>query len=136
MTKKIILLLLIAMNLSCKSSKDTNIVDECDQIDIICTEQFVTISVQVFDENDNAILLDDFKVIRKDTGEDITNKNGHQQIQYPILNDSYQKELANKELTITFKGYLDNLEVINHDYVVSADCCHIHLVSGNTKINL
>lgn len=136
MTKKIFLLWLLAINISCNSSKNTVQENNCDQTDIMCTEQFISVTVQIFDINNIAIELDNFKIIRKDTGEDISNKNALDQNYYSIIDDSYQSKLANKELTLTFKGYLDNVEVITEEYVVSADCCHIYLVSGKTKITL
>jgi len=36
--------------------------------------------------------------------------------------------------TLVFKGYINEEEVASAEYVVTADCCHISLVSGNTDI--
>ena len=45
-------------------------------------------------------------------------------------------EPTQQDCTITFKGYISNEEVINEEFVVGADCCHVSLISGNTEIIL
>lgn len=131
MFKKIYFFLYLLLTLSCSSSEN-----ECNLIDVVCTEEFRYITVEIVDSKNEPIVLDSYKIIRNDTDEDITHKEDMFQNSYPIINDSYQNEIANKKLSLTFTGVLNNQEVINEIYIVSADCCHIDLISGKTKIIL
>ena len=136
MFKKIIFLLTIIISIACSESKMDNNKSDCDLIDIVCTEEFRTITLEIVDIHNTPVILDNFKITREDTGEEIElNKNSFQNF-YPIINDSYQNEIAHKEMNLNFTGYINNTEVVSTVYVVSADCCHIYLVSGETKIIL
>ena len=39
-----------------------------------------------------------------------------------------------KPTKLRFQGYVDNREVIKADYMVSFNCCHIGLVSGEREL--
>ena len=136
MLKKLFFLLYVPIIVACTETNHNNQENDCNHIDIACTEQFVMISLSVTDANNTPIRLDDYKVHRTDTGKEISSPNYGMDNYYPIIDDSFQSELANKELTLTFTGFIDNQQVINETYVVSADCCHIYLVSGKTTIIL
>ena len=42
--------------------------------------------------------------------------------------------LRNSNVEIEFQGYIENSLVIKKQLVVTADCCHVSLVSGETKV--
>ena len=136
MFKKIFLLFTTLLATSCSDNKMDNDKSDCNLIDIVCTEEFRSITLEIVDINDNPVILDSFKTTREDTGEEIeSNENLHQNF-YPIINDNYQNEIAQKEINLKFTGFINNIEVLSTNYVVSADCCHIELISGKTKIVL
>ena len=120
--------------------------DELTQIDCsltICTEVFVTITVSVKNASGEAIRFDSYEVIDVDSGKNLTDNFNEEENQYlkeqglyPILSDTYRVKYQNSTATVTFKGYNSNEEVINEEFVVSADCCHVSLISGNTEIIL
>lgn len=101
--------------------------------EVICTEEYRYISIDV-----KGGILDDFYTIRKYTGDTIRyekdNLNGN--YTYIILSDNYQNKIKNKEEIFIFKGYITDSLVVNEQYIVKADECHINYVSGKKEINL
>lgn len=100
----------------------------------ICTEEFRMISVTVIGAE-----LDEYYTLRNKNGDTIRleyfQKFGNT-ISYPVLDDSFQSSIANKNEEFTFVGIIDDKEVINEPYVIGADECHIDKVSGTNEINL
>jgi len=100
---------------------------------IACTEEFRTITVTI-----TGGTLDDFYTIRKSTEETIrySKEDGLTENYYPILDDSYQSKFVNSRETFTFIGVINEVVVVEENYVIAADFCHINLVSGKTEIDL
>lgn len=136
MLKKIILLFTTILTTACSDSKTEDINSDCNLIDIVCTEEFRTITLEIVDSQDTPVILDNFKITREDTGEIIELDQNHSQNFYPIINDNYQNKIVHKEIILKFSGSINNIEVVSTSFVVSADCCHIDLDSGPTKIVL
>ena len=134
------LLLLLASCIiltSCLGDDDNQ--SECQAV--ACTEDFITISVIIKDENDNPVALDAFEVIVIENSQDITIsssefsfENAQQLGIYPLVNDSSLD--VNQVREIQFKGFIDNQEVIQSTYTVETDCCHIGLNIGNIELFL
>jgi len=117
--------------------------DKSDCSDVACTEEFKTIAVSFKDSNGNPIALSRFKVIILDSGTDITKSVNDTEFElmkqrgvYPLFGDENRGEYENKELEINFKGFIDNQEIVNSNYIVGADCCHVNLIEGNTDIRI
>ena len=94
-----------------------------------CTEVFKTIMVTIKDSENNPVVLDSFKVTNLENGNDLTRELNNTEFEtmgeigvYPLFGDEYARDFSNKEVDINFKGYSDNLEIINSDYKVGADC--------------
>ncbi|MCX7547620.1 hypothetical protein OS188_06595 [Xanthomarina sp. F1114] len=124
--------------ISCKSDDD-NPADECEEA--ICTHNIVSIDVRIKDQNQEPVALDSFEVTNIENGEDLTMQIHpdafvyHQESgQYPMISDG-QVQL-NQVIDIQFKGFINDIEVISSDYKVTADCCHVALVSGDTNLVL
>lgn len=137
MQNKIILILLSCfLFVNC----DCNCNSECEGI--ACTEEFVTIVVTITDQDQNPVILDDYKVFNLDSNKDISSDlNDYYQFYpydgvYPIFDDRYQQEYQNQEIELQFIGYIDGQEVINEHYLVGADCCHVYSTSGNYEITI
>lgn len=134
--KKLWLLFAFLSILSCNSDDD-NSNSDCSNIG--CTEQFVTIIVSIQDQNQTPIILDSFQVINLGTGEDITPMLSPSELemiqetgQYPIANDNSFG--INQEVTLQLRGLINDEEVVNSNYVVQTDCCHIGLQSGENPL--
>lgn len=97
-----------------------------------CTEEFVTVGVTVTGKT-----LTNFYTIRKSTKDTITlspldNNSNY----YPILDDNYTSKLKDKREYFYFIGEINNEQVINETYLISANDCHIFKVSGKETIKL
>ena len=140
MFAKITLVFLSIFLVACNNNDDA---EQQDCSETICTLNFVTITVSVKDASGEAIALDTYEVIDNDTGEDLAADLNGEEYQYlkeqgfyPIISDANRVQYQNTTATLTFKGYVANEEVINEDYEVGADCCHVSLITGNTEIVL
>ena len=55
---------------------------------------------------------------------------------YPLISDAHRIQYQNKTTTLTFKGYINDELVVNQEFKVGADCCHVSLITGNREIVL
>ncbi len=101
--------------------------------EVICTMEYRYILIDV-----KGGILDDFYTIRKYTGDTIRNEKDNiiGNNSYIILSDNYQNKIKNKEEIFIFKGYITDSLVVNEQFIIKADECHIDYVSGNKEINL
>lgn len=134
--KQCILLTLFLLGISCNNDKT-----DCDGV--VCTEEFRTIIVSIKDPMGNPVALDKFEVFDLDSGEDITreiNANEFELMQqlgtYPIFGDEYSATYKNSSVIINFKGFVANEEIVNVNFKVGADCCHVYLIEGITEIQI
>ena len=101
--------------------------------EVICTMEYRYISIDV-----KGGILDDFYTIRKYTGDTIRYEKDNiiGNNSYIILSDNYQNKIKNKEEIFIFKGYITDSLVVNEQFIIKADECHINYVSGKKEINL
>ncbi len=106
----------------------------------MCTEEFRSIVVSVkHASNNSAYILTDYEVIRLSDNMDITitdNTVPDNLGYYQITNDSKLELFKFKNTEVEFKGYLNDVLVIQKRLTITADCCHISLVSGETQFLL
>jgi len=141
MFAKITVAFLSIFLVACNDKDDT--IEQQDCSSTICTHNFVIINISIKDVSGEPIALDSYEVIDTETGENLAaNFNGEEyqyskeQGVYPILSDGNRVQYQNSTATLTFRGYIDNEEVIDETYEVGADCCHVSLITGNTAIVL
>jgi hypothetical protein len=97
--------------------------------------EFRSMNVQIKDNAGNPVKFDEVFTLRVNTGERIrydinTNPDGS----YTVLDDSYQKKLAQSTAEFRFVAIKAGKELVNELYVISADCCHISKVSGKEEV--
>lgn len=124
-------------------SKDNKKSKENCGVNTVCTQNYVTIGVTIEDTSSVKIVLDSYKVIDITTKEDLTIPYSREEFEnyrdtgyYPIFSDAYRVQYQNSKVTISFIGYISDNEVVTEEFIVGADCCHVSLFSGNTKIVL
>lgn len=109
-------------------------------IQLACSKEFRMLSVQVVDRQGAATELDSFVVVSKrDSKIIITNKPDRMwdtgsTNRYLLFSDSEKSETSRCGNQFEFRGYVKNKLVASNDYTIAHDCCHINLVSGDTKI--
>lgn len=134
---------IISMGLSCsKSGTETgkDVEADCPE-DVMCTEEFRSIMVEVKNKKGESYELDSYQTIKlpegeklildSDIGQDsVFRANG----QYPVLTDGERKLVRQKGTEIQFTGSRNGKEVVKQTFIIGHDCCHIILMSGDTKI--
>ena len=99
---------------------------------VICTMEFAMVTVAVKDQNGNTVPLDS-TITRNKSGLMVSNSNQSSPAgdgRYVVADDSYQKALALRSEEVIFTGYKSGQKVIEQNFIISADCCHISKVSG------
>ena len=99
----------------------------------VCTTEFESVGVQVLGDS-----LTSFYTIRLTNSDTIRLSTGieAQTHWYLILDDSYRQRLANSQESFRFVGKRGQRIIIQEDYVIAADECHIKKVSGKSEIQL
>ena len=130
-------LFLWAIQTSCNSDDDSNI--DCSSVP--CTNNIVTIVVLIVDSNQNPVALESFEVIDMEDGSVITMSLSESELEmarqygrYPLITDGDIGR--NQEVQLRFKGFINNQEVVNSNYFVASDCCHVGLISGDLQLAL
>lgn len=98
--------------------------------------------MQVINRSHAGVELDSFKVIRVSDQKIILDNSKWQPSPgvsympgaYLVYSDAYRDETSVCGEDFVFKGYLDNQAVANGVFKIAHDCCHINLISGDTKI--
>lgn len=109
-----------------------SVLSACNE-ELACTMEFRTVTVEI-----NGPALSSYYTLNRGTGDTI--RIGQENIAgtgvYPILDDSYQTTLAGRSEQFRFEGWINDSLVVQADYVIAADHCHIDYVSGPLQINL
>jgi hypothetical protein len=102
----------------------------------ICTTEFRGIGIMIKHSADSsAVLLTDYKVHRVSDNMDITKSNysyNDKSGYYPLVTDSDLTMLKNQNVEIEFQGFINGTLVITQRFVVTADCCHVSPLSGES----
>jgi hypothetical protein len=111
-----------------------------DCVTAICTMEYRSITVTIKHKTDSTLYhLTDYKVIRISDNLDVTPK--HDNLSdysgyYSVANDSKMDLYKFNNVEVEFTGYVNNSIIIQRRFIVTADCCHISLVQGDTKFYL
>ncbi|WP_037315100.1 hypothetical protein [Salegentibacter sp. Hel_I_6] len=55
---------------------------------------------------------------------------------YAIFNDNFSQDYRNQEISLLFQGFKEEDLLVEEDYEVGADCCHVYHISGDLEIIL
>jgi hypothetical protein len=130
--KAILICLVVSLSLSCKKEEDC--------ADIYCTLQFIVYTVEVKDVNNKPVALDRYSVTNLNTGSELTSNQYLTEYEdkdlgeYPLAADGLAE--FNEIINLQFKGFIDSVEVVNAQYSITQDCCHIKLLSGNLQLKV
>lgn len=121
----------VLMSSSCRKLTDKPAGD-CEGV--MCTMMFASVSTSVVDASGAPVQLDKVYTVRVSTGEQITPEQHMSPGSYIVLDDSYQKRMVNSTEQFTFTGFKNGKKVVEEQFVIGADCCHVHKVSGSDRI--
>ncbi len=133
----LIFLSFISMAATCQDKKSkTQKENPCDP-NIMCTQVFVTVDLQLEGKDGQPVMLDSFYSLingEKISPEqdDYQSKNGF----YPVATDNEMPKLDFEGTEVEFIGEKNGKKVISHKMIIGKDCCHIEKVSGEEKVIL
>jgi len=125
------LLLALVLTVSCNDD-DNNEPDAC-SIELICTEEYRSILISIQDSEGNPFVLDEYRVTntRSMTFVSFTFPNDLiTEGSYVIAEDQHFDEVRKSGTNFLFEGFLDDQKVIEENYSIGHDCCHVIKVSG------
>lgn len=122
-------LLLAAAMVSCNDDQDC-------KGNLVCTEEFRTVLIDVVDGNGAPVTLDSYTVTNLDTDQAIMLDPIIWIDTYPIADDSMLNEIPKEGQRIELVGVIDGQEVIREIFLVGHDCCHVILLEGESTIEL
>jgi hypothetical protein len=105
--------------------------------DIACTMMFAMVTVEVKDQQGNKVILDEYYTIREKTNDKLTLQSHMPDSgTYTVLDDNFVATLKNASEQFRFVGKKNGVEVVNEQYTISADCCHINKVNGKSTVTI
>ena len=125
-------ILLAVLILSCERDNKS----DCNNV--FCTQEFRSVGVLIKHASDSsAVILTNYKVIQVSDNKDVSHGNSTIPANYgyyPLVDDTDKEMLRNTDVEIEFHGYIDNTILVNLRFIVTANCCHVSLVSGETVV--
>jgi hypothetical protein len=115
---------------SCNKEKQTG--NNCEQV--MCTMMFAMVTAEVKDANNTSVTADNVFTIKDGNTDTLRFEQQMFNGQYVVIDDSYAKELQNKQAVFHFIGIKNGKMLFNEPYTISADCCHIKMESGKSEI--
>lgn len=130
--KKIGIALLMGVMLSIWACDDQEAPLEC-PTDLACTEVFVTLVYEPKDQNNDPIMLDNYYSHNLDHGiiynfADVNTPRTDGV--YEIITDAQKDDLQAKGTLIRFFGERDGEVVLQQDFLIGHDCCHVIVLEG------
>jgi hypothetical protein len=107
----------------------------------ICTEEFRMISVEITDTVNEPIEIDNYYLIKVESGDTVFTKDN------PAVGNDISGELiifTDNQMAYTdeegkefrLNCYKDQTNIVQENYQIRHDGCHVELVSGKTRIRL
>ncbi len=130
--KKTGLVVLLGMILTIQGCSEDSQPLEC-KADIGCTEVFVTFTYGPTDNQGSAVILDSYYSQNLDNGQTYTFVEEDNQLTeglYTVITDAQMDQLSSTGTSIRFVGLKNNAIVLEQDFVIGHDCCHIVPIQG------
>ncbi|MEL7147895.1 MAG: hypothetical protein AAFO69_16095 [Bacteroidota bacterium] len=108
--------------------------DNCN--DTACTEEFRSVTVSIVDQEDDPVMLDRTESTLDDgTVLDVDSSliPGFEDT-YVIADDSHFDILSEGNNIVIFKGWVGQNQVVEQQFIISKDCCHIDKQDGPEEI--
>lgn len=129
--------LLFSTLLSCSEDKEIG-ADGCSP-DVICTEIYKSIAIELKYPDGSPYSLDEYYTIKKSTGERIDLDRGDLTLQqkygkYPVLDDGHLDQTTRGGQDFVFTGKKNDKIVVEQTFTIGHDCCHVVLRKGETEV--
>ena len=113
-------------------------VEQPDCSAVACTKEYRSISLTINDKDGNPVVLDDYYTFIDSRNRfkieqgDLSIPNGI----YPVVSDGEMDQLSFEGTILIFVGVNDGQNIVEQQFLVGKDCCHIELISGETTFQL
>jgi len=123
--------LLLILTACSNSDEDIDNTTECPD-DVVCTEILISLTFSPKTGNGVPIFLDSYYSQNLDNGEtySILNSNVASTASYVVVSDEQLEEINQEGTNIRFIGLQGNQIVVQQDFLVGHDCCHVIPLSG------
>ena len=109
--------------------------EKCGEDQEICTEEFRRVNIFIDNTTQIPISLDEAYTLRgSGTQKILFDQSGNENGNYVVIDDSYQPSLKNTEDNFRFIGVKDNQVVVDQNFRIKADNCHVYKVSGADSV--
>lgn len=105
--------------------------------DVGCQKYWEYIHLNIRTQVGTPAFLTKTKLVRKEDGVILYENNvieGYAGFEYTLIEDGFQKTFRNKPVEVSFLGYRNEVLLVNQDFVVTADCCHVAVVEGSLQV--
>ncbi|MEQ8470869.1 MAG: hypothetical protein RIC35_06765 [Marinoscillum sp.] len=116
-----LIFLLVGVLTSCEDSPCSN---------GVCTHQYVIVGLELYDLDGERIQLDSSKtslnskvIFSKDYSTEASTY-------HSVITDSEYVEVDFSGTEVTFTGWLDGQQIVEQDFIIGKDCCHIEKIEG------
>lgn len=102
-----------------------------------CQKDWVYIHLDIRTQAGLPAYITKTMLVRKEDGAILYERNvaeGYAGFEYTLIEDSFQKTFRNKQVEVSFLGYRNDVLLVNKDFVVTADCCHVSMVEGSLQV--
>ncbi len=119
------------MVFSCTNEDDSLNTSDC-PADIVCTLVFTSLTFSPKDANNQPISLDSFYAQNLDNGNTYSISSGNllNTTTFTVITDNEIDEIQRNGTNIRFIGLQGDQIVVQQDFVVGHDCCHVVPLSG------
>jgi len=101
----------------------------CDFLGGGCSDEFKMVTLEIFDINDEPVILDRFETISLASGKvyDISEYYSSYPSSgiYPVLTDSQKQDVQKNGTKFQFLGYFDDQLVVSEKFLIMRGRCHI-----------
>ncbi|MGB3468653.1 MAG: hypothetical protein WBA74_25435 [Cyclobacteriaceae bacterium] len=106
--------------------------------DISCTEVLISVTTEIVDSENNTVALDSTHTTMEDgtiVYTYIRNDNEDSGF-YTVITDSEFDDVERSGTDLIFKGWKDGIMLIEEQFEVGRDCCHIEKLDGPELITI
>ena len=121
--------------------EDNNLADAGDcPSNNICTEVYVTVAVNLKNQQGKAYTLDEYYTTKISSGEKLPNLSDHSDsLQmnlgiYPVISDTQMRFTSKQGENFEFTGKKAGKVVVQKIFKIAHDCCHVKLMAGEPDI--
>lgn len=106
--------------------------------DIMCTEDFRFVTVTVVDKTGTPVTFDRYETVRASNSTVLARKDNTEMAPgtYVIASDGEKEGISTCGEKFLFRGYRGGKKLLEEEFTLRNDCCHIERQSGRTEIVL